>query len=87
MAKKSGCMERIIRKAIEIESHLDNRNREEAFSLSKLWKLSFKPCKKEQNFPLRTSDLFLLSTTFLFTDFLMVFPMLTPLTFDIYQCS
>jgi hypothetical protein len=37
LAKKSRCMDRIIRKAIEIELH-PNINREDGFSLSRSWK-------------------------------------------------
>jgi len=38
LAMRSGCMEHIIREAIEIELHPDNMNREEGFSLIKSWK-------------------------------------------------
>jgi hypothetical protein len=38
LAKKPGCMEHIIREAIQIELHSDNVKREEGFSLSKSWK-------------------------------------------------
>jgi hypothetical protein len=34
---KFGCMERIIREAIQIEFPLDNMDREEVSSLAKLW--------------------------------------------------
>jgi len=33
----SGCLECIIKEAIEIELHPDNMNKEECFSLSKSW--------------------------------------------------
>jgi hypothetical protein len=39
LAKKSRCMDRIIREAIRIELHPNNINREDGFSLSKSWKI------------------------------------------------
>jgi hypothetical protein len=37
LAMKTGCMEHIIRVAIEIKLHPDNMNSEESFSMSKSW--------------------------------------------------
>jgi hypothetical protein len=44
-------MECIIREATEIELHPDNMNREEGFSLSKLWKLLFQILKEWKKVP------------------------------------
>jgi hypothetical protein len=40
LVRKCGCMEHIIRKAVETELHPNNMNREECFSLSKYMEAS-----------------------------------------------
>jgi hypothetical protein len=46
LAMKTGCMECIIREAIEMKLHPNNMNRKEGFFLSKAWKPLLQILKK-----------------------------------------
>jgi hypothetical protein len=52
LATRIGCMERVVREAVEVELHTVNMNGEEGFSLSKAWKLILQTLKKRRKAPL-----------------------------------